>query len=63
MNQELVKEVALTMDAASMRGYAMESVAEEAIKVMGEHLLKELEGSESPCEMRTKIAKECGINE
>ena len=63
MNQELVKEVALTMDAASMRGYTMENVAEEAIKATGRHLLSELEGFESPCEMRTKIAKECGINE
>ena len=61
MNQELVKEVALTMDAASMRGYAMESVAEEAIKATGRHLLSELEGSESPCEMRAKIVKECGL--
>ena len=63
MNQELVKEVALTMDAASMRGYAMESVAEEAIKATGRHLLAELEGFEWACEMRAKIAKECGINE
>ena len=63
MNQELVKDVALTIDYASMRGYAMESVAEEAIKATGRHLLSELEGFESPCEMRTKIAKECGINE
>ena len=62
MNYDLVKDVALTIDYASMRGYAMESVAEEAIKATGRHLLSELEGSESPCEMRAKIAKECGLS-
>ena len=61
MNYDLVKDVALTIDYASMRGYAMESVAEEAIKATGRHLLSELEGFESPCEMRAKIVKECGL--
>ena len=62
MNYDLVKDVALTIDYASMRGYMLEDRAEEAIKVTGEHLLSELEGSESPCEMRAKIKKECGLS-
>ena len=62
MNQELVKDVALTIDYTSMRGYMLEDRAEEAIKVTGEHLLKELAGFESGCEIRNRIAKECGLS-
>ena len=43
-------------------GVPSEEEAQAVLKTVGEHLLMELEGSESPCEMRAKIKKECGLS-
>ena len=73
MNRELVETVAKDMcecgplstcewvelEDAGRDEYRSDAMA--AIKATGWHLLSQLEGSESPSEMRAKIAKECGL--
>ena len=69
MNQELVEKVAESsnhMDGKLIEfpDYIADPLRQDAmaaIKATGWHLRSELEGSESPCEMRAKIAKECGL--
>lgn len=42
-------------------GVPSEAEAQAVLKTVGEHLLIELAGFSNACEMRTKIAKECGL--
>lgn len=69
MNQELVDRIAESSNhiggkLSELPNYLAKPLRRDAmvaIKATGWHLLSELEGSESPCEMRAKIAKECGL--
>lgn len=74
MNRELVETVAKDMcecgplstcewvelEDAGRDEYRSDAMA--AIRAVSEHLLTELAGFNSACEMRTKIAKECGLS-
>ena len=72
MNQELVETVARELHETdwtvadwdhSPLGIRNSSRlrAKLVVKAVGEHLLMELAGFDNACEMRTKIAKECGL--
>ena len=62
MNRELIEKVAADLSASRITGMGIYDTASDAIRAVGHHLLSELEGFESACEMRAKIKKECGLS-
>ena len=71
MDQELVERIAESSNhiggkLSELPNYLAKPLRRDAvaaIRAVGEYLLMELAGFDNACEMRTKIAKECGINE